>query len=145
MIIDTYFFSTYVLPLASLLLVGASALALVRVHFALSGSALDSTLSAGRAGCDEIGALRALCEDALSRQAEIAAQVAAMQRAVDALGDIDRLVVETAARPPAMEHAARLARCGASIDELTKSCGLNLGEASLMRRLHGATTPAPTS
>jgi hypothetical protein len=141
MIIDTYFFSTYVLPLAGLLLVGAAALALVRVHFALGGSAIDSTLSAGREVCGEIGALKALCEDALTRQADIASQVAELRRAVDAMGHVERLVVETGMRSTAMEHAARLARGGASIDELTQSCGLNLGEASLMRRMHGQSAP----
>ncbi len=36
-----------------------------------------------------------------------------------------------------IENAVRMARQGASIEELTKSCGLNIGEAHLMRKLHG--------
>lgn len=36
-----------------------------------------------------------------------------------------------------IENAVRMARQGASIDELTRSCGLNLGEARLMQKLHG--------
>jgi hypothetical protein len=38
--------------------------------------------------------------------------------------------------------AIRLARGGASRDELMTSCGLSLGEAELVRRLHGAAKAA---
>jgi hypothetical protein len=36
-----------------------------------------------------------------------------------------------------IENAVRMAKHGASIDELIRSCGLNIGEAQLMRKLHG--------
>ena len=36
-----------------------------------------------------------------------------------------------------IENAVRMARYGASIDELIRSCGLNIGEAQLMQKLHG--------
>jgi len=36
-----------------------------------------------------------------------------------------------------IENAIRMARLGASIDDLAKSCGLNIGEARLMQKLHG--------
>ncbi len=36
-----------------------------------------------------------------------------------------------------IENAVRMARHGASIDDLTRSCGLNIGEARLMQKLHG--------
>lgn len=39
---------------------------------------------------------------------------------------------------PGYQIAIRLARSGASREELVKSCGLSLGEADLVRRLHGA-------
>ena len=35
-----------------------------------------------------------------------------------------------------IEHAIRMARLGASVEELTRSCGLNIGEARLMQKLH---------
>lgn len=41
-----------------------------------------------------------------------------------------------------LENAVRMARLGASVDDLTKGCGLNIGEARLMKRLHGASRPA---
>lgn len=35
-----------------------------------------------------------------------------------------------------IENAVRMAKHGASIDELIRNCGLNIGEAKLMRKLH---------
>lgn len=35
-----------------------------------------------------------------------------------------------------IENAVRMARHGASIDELVRNCGLNIGEARLMQKLH---------
>lgn len=36
-----------------------------------------------------------------------------------------------------IENAQRMAKLGASIEDLTRSCGLNIGEARLMQKLHG--------
>ena len=36
-----------------------------------------------------------------------------------------------------IENALRMAKLGASIDDLTRNCGLNIGEARLMQKLHG--------
>lgn len=44
------------------------------------------------------------------------------------------------ARPLPIENAARMARSGASIEDLTRTCGLNVGEAELLKKLHGAPT-----
>lgn len=38
-----------------------------------------------------------------------------------------------------IENAVRMAKHGASIDDLIRTCGLNIGEAQLMRKLHGKT------
>jgi len=35
-----------------------------------------------------------------------------------------------------IDNAIRMAKSGASVDELTRNCGLNIGEAQLMRRMH---------
>lgn len=39
-----------------------------------------------------------------------------------------------------VDNAVRMARNGASIDDLTRSCGLNIGEAQLIKKMHGAAT-----
>ncbi len=36
-----------------------------------------------------------------------------------------------------MDNALRMAKQGATIDDLTKNCGLSIGEARLMQKLHG--------
>lgn len=43
-----------------------------------------------------------------------------------------------------IDNAVRMARRGASIDDLTRSCGLNLGEAQLVKKLHSAAS-SPTA
>jgi hypothetical protein len=43
---------------------------------------------------------------------------------------------------PGYQIAIRLAKGGASREELVSSCGLSAGEAELVRRLHGATHSA---
>ncbi len=42
------------------------------------------------------------------------------------------------ARVLPLDNAVRMAKKGASIDELTRSCGLNIGEAQLIRKMHGS-------
>lgn len=43
-----------------------------------------------------------------------------------------------------IENAQRMAKLGASIEDLTRSCGLNIGEARLMQKLHGKANRAAT-
>lgn len=43
-----------------------------------------------------------------------------------------------------IENAQRMAKLGASIEDLTRSCGLNIGEARLMQKLHGKASKAAT-
>lgn len=44
-----------------------------------------------------------------------------------------------------VEYAVRMARSGASVDDLVRGCGLNIGEAQLILRLHASTrAPAAT-
>lgn len=37
-----------------------------------------------------------------------------------------------------VEYAVRMARAGASVEDLVQSCGLNVGEAQLLLRLHAS-------
>jgi len=67
------------------------------------------------------------------------------------LADVQRQLKELAGRenkpvaPVALEierrlpidNALRMAKNGASVDELTQACGLNVGEARLLQKLHG--------
>lgn len=74
-------------------------------------------------------------------------QMKATQRLEQRVGELQRAVkvMEIKAptqRPPLernmpIENAVRMARSGASIEDLTRNCGLNIGEARLMQKLHG--------
>lgn len=77
-------------------------------------------------------------------------QLQITQRLEQRFGELQRILKLTQIRkvkqpaPPAerhlpIENAVRMAKLGASIDDLTKNCGLNIGEARLMQKLHGRT------
>ena len=80
----------------------------------------------------------------LQRLAELEARVDAARSAVTQLGE--RLERPAAPAPssapsPGYQIAIRLARGGASREELMSSCGLTLAEAELVKRLHGSHAP----
>ena len=80
----------------------------------------------------------------LQRLAELEARVDATKSAVAVLAE--RLDRPAAAAPsqspsPGYQIAIRLARGGASREELMSGCGLTLAEAELVRRLHGPHAP----
>lgn len=67
-----------------------------------------------------------------------------LENRVTELQNVVKTLVNTEQRERALvngslpiENAVRMARYGASIDELIRSCGLNIGEAQLMQKLHG--------
>lgn len=74
-------------------------------------------------------------------------QIVATKRLEKRMGELQRSVkvmeIEkhrprpTVERNLPIENAIRMSKLGASVEELTRSCGLNIGEASLMRKLHG--------
>lgn len=86
---------------------------------------------------------------ALSDEAdgEMRAQIEATKNLEKRLGELQRTVKimdmnSPKESPPAernlpIENAVRMARQGASVEDLTRTCGLNFGEARLMQKLHG--------
>jgi alkylation response protein AidB-like acyl-CoA dehydrogenase len=77
----------------------------------------------------------------LQRLAELEARVDATKSSVARLAErLERPVAAAPARAPASpgyQIAIRLARGGASREDLMSGCGLTLAEAELVRRLHG--------
>ena len=63
-------------------------------------------------------------------------RVAELQSVVRTLAKREPPTIKTADANLPIENAVRMARHGASIDELVRSCGLNIGEARLMQKLH---------
>lgn len=81
-----------------------------------------------------------------SEQAQIAARlekrIGELQRALKIIA-LDKAKVDEprVERSLPIDNAVRMARLGASVDDLTKNCGLNIGEAQLMQKLHGQAAP----
>jgi alkylation response protein AidB-like acyl-CoA dehydrogenase len=84
--------------------------------------------------------LQANHEVVLRRLADLEARVSATNVAVSQLGErIERPQQLTSAPPaaaPGYQIAIRLAKGGASRDELISGCGLSINEAELVHRLH---------
>jgi alkylation response protein AidB-like acyl-CoA dehydrogenase len=79
----------------------------------------------------------------LQRLGELEARLDATRSAVTQLGErLDRPAapVPAPSASPGYQIAIRLARGGASCEELMSGCGLTLAEAQLVRRLHGPRT-----
>ncbi|MDE2262383.1 MAG: DUF2802 domain-containing protein [Gammaproteobacteria bacterium] len=80
----------------------------------------------------------------LQRLAELEARLDATKLAITQLGErLDRPAAPALSQSPSPGYqiAIRLARGGASREELMSGCGLTLAEAELVRRLHGPHTP----
>jgi alkylation response protein AidB-like acyl-CoA dehydrogenase len=80
----------------------------------------------------------------LQRLAELEARVDATRSAVAELRErLERPAAPTSSQSPSSGYqiAIRLARGGASREELMSGCGLTLAEAELVRRLHGPHAP----
>jgi Flp pilus assembly protein TadB len=99
-------------------------------------------------------ATRQQSEDLLRSSQALVQHLSALDARVDATASAIRRLderLERQAQPgaqiqgtpaPGYQFAIRLARGGASREELIASCGLSSGEADLVRRLHGAANGA---
>jgi hypothetical protein len=128
--IDLYNLVEYAFPVANVCLLAAATMAMVRIQRVLAGKAIYSKLAAGSAIEARIAEIDEHCRVVSERLGEI-------QDQIESFSQLERLLVGPVSREFPMEHAARLAKGGASVDELTRNCGLNIGEARLVRRLHG--------
>jgi Flp pilus assembly protein TadB len=122
------------------ILVMGSAVVLV-CSCALAAAAFTAWRGAARRQSEQMQAQhRALLE----QLAQICARVDSTDRQVRQLGEqLEQSAARAASTPRAAsgyQIAIRLARSGASAEELAGGCGLTRAEADLVRRLHG---PAP--
>lgn len=128
----------YLLLLANLLLVCAVGLALVRFL----------------RRCDEFESFwESPTGKVLADDNDVSQHLLISQRLEQRVGELQKVVrilatrdsepkkKSTTAPGPArilpIDNAVRMARHGATIEDLTRSCGLNIGEAKLMQKLHG--------
>jgi hypothetical protein len=82
----------------------------------------------------------------LERLTALEARVDATKITVSQLGErLERpAAVPTTGSSPGYQMAIRLAKSGASREDLMAGCGLSLAEAELVRRLHGSSGSART-
>ncbi|NOX67771.1 MAG: DUF2802 domain-containing protein [Gammaproteobacteria bacterium] len=129
MMIETSY-SLYGLLFANAALLAAAALAVLRFQRIVRESRTFWESPTGAAMKTE--------EPARIDQSKLLAhQISVLQETVSKLCQWQQ---SSAAVPPSqmpLEHAARMARRGASVEDLTQNCGLNIGEARLMHTLHG--------
>jgi alkylation response protein AidB-like acyl-CoA dehydrogenase len=128
------------LPSAEFLLIAGRAVFLV-FSFVIASVSFTAWRRATRRQTAEVLSQTQLL---LQRLAELEARVDATRTAVTALAErLDRPAAAASAPAPSPGYqiAIRLARGGASREELMSGCGLTLAEAELIRRLHGPRTP----
>jgi len=124
------------LPSTEFLLITGRAVFLV-FSFVVASISFTAWRRATRRQTDEVLSQSQLV---LQRLAEIEARLDATRSAVAELGErLDRPAAAAPSQPPAPGYqiAIRLARGGASREELMSGCGLTLAEAELVKRLHG--------
>jgi alkylation response protein AidB-like acyl-CoA dehydrogenase len=124
------------LPSADFLLIAGRAVFLL-FSFIVAAISFTAWRRATRRQTDEV---LSQSQIVLQRLAELEVRVDATRTLVAQLGErLERPAGPIAAHSPAPGYqiAIRLARGGASREELMSGCGLTLAEAELVRRLHG--------
>src|SRR5579883_1984603 len=128
-----------ILPSADFLLIAGRAVFLV-FSFVVAAISFTAWRRATRRQTAEVLAQTQLV---LQRLAELEARVDTVRTAVAGLGErLERPAAPAPSHPPSPGYqiAIRLARGGASREELMSGCGLTLAEAELVRRLHAPRT-----
>ena len=132
---STDYFFLYVLLASNATLLAIAAVAVIRFErrWQRLESFWDSPTGAALSEADEDE-----LHEQLRATARLEQRLGELQRTVKLL-DIKKAPEE---RPPVernlpIENAVRMARLGASVEDLTRNCGLNVGEAQLMMKLHG--------
>lgn len=96
---------------------------------------------------DEAQIMRVCTEEALLEKLKMDQRINELQRRLSEIADREPQAnvapaVEIERNLP-IEHALRMAKNGASVDDLTQACGLNIGEARLLQKLHGRSPSSP--
>ncbi|MBT8085201.1 MAG: DUF2802 domain-containing protein [Woeseia sp.] len=128
------FILQYLLPLASVVLLIACLINSIRLRFELNAYAENVlTLPAPVAAYDDTDLRRMVDRRMTMFEARLTKLVTEQQNALP--------LVAAAPVPPLknelpVEYAVRMARSGATVDDLVRGCGLNIGEAQLLLRMH---------
>ncbi|MDJ0812354.1 MAG: DUF2802 domain-containing protein [Woeseiaceae bacterium] len=126
--------TTHLLLIANAAMLAAAAIAIIRFRQQARRfeKFWESPVGAAMA---ETEALKAQSESA--PDPELSKKVSELQSIVWTLARKEPATDNATAKRLPIENAVRMAKHGASIGELIRSCGLTIGEAQLMRKLHG--------
>jgi alkylation response protein AidB-like acyl-CoA dehydrogenase len=131
-------------PTVEVILLAGRAVFLV-FSFVLAAVAFTRWRRAARQQTDEVLAQQAVL---LQRLADLEARVDATNVSISKLGQrVERpqqIASQTTAPSPGYQIAIRLAKGGASREELISGCGLSMHEAELIQRLHAPKARAST-
>ncbi|HNP34411.1 MAG TPA: DUF2802 domain-containing protein [Woeseiaceae bacterium] len=125
----------YLVIVANALLLAAAALAILRFSSQYHKMRDFWRSPTGAAVADD-KAESAAVHNLLQATARLEGRMAALQKQVEQLAKTPEAPVRNNVRPLPIDNAVRMARSGASVDDLTRTCGLNIGEARLMQQLH---------
>lgn len=125
-IIDSY--STYALLISNAMMLAAAALAIIRFQRQVN--------SASRFWDSPTGSALQAQNDQSAINQETNERIALLQDAVKKFESIDGDSQSAPAEKLPFENAVRMARAGASLDDLIRTCGLSKGEAQLFMKVH---------
>jgi len=126
----------YLLLVSNAMLASAAAIAIVRFQKQCARLQKFWSSPTGAAIADQQSDLeRSLALSTL----RLERRLAKLQAAVDGLSASPKEEAPEAklSHPLPIENAIRMAKTGASVEDLSQSCGLNIGEARLLKTLHG--------
>lgn len=142
-------YSVYLVLISQSLLLGAACIALTKFQSRCrefekfwnspTGAMLADAQSTPASMTQE--AISARSEQELLEKIALDQRVTDLQRRLDEIGQRNLQKQEEISfeieRSLPIENALRMAKSGASVEALTKNCGLNVGEARLLQKLHG--------
>lgn len=134
MMIDSETFYFYLLLMSNALLLAAAAIAVLQFHHQFRRGEQFWRSPTG-ASVAEQETQRARQQLLVNMRLE--KQLSELQKKIDSLSSEDHRPTGAAERLLPMDNALQMARHGASVEDISRNCGLNIGEAQLMQKLHG--------
>jgi len=128
MMIDIDSYAYYALLFSNAVLLGAASIAILKFQRLLKSSAKFWDSPTG-------SVLQAQCNQGeINRSTDERLEI--LQGAIESIERNSREIPAAPAEKLPFENAVRMARAGASLDDLIRTCGLSKGEARLFMRVH---------
>ena len=125
------------LLLSNVLMLGAAALAILRFREQCRRLELFWSSPTGAAISDD---KQKRMRQQLLNNMRLEGRVAELQQMIDRIANNEQWPAD---RQLPIDNAVRMAKNGATVEQLTQTCGLNVGEAQLMKKLHGKRRQVP--